>query len=161
MKIANYLLINGRRTKVNAEIVDKLPEVNYENILKVEEMTKDSESASFEASEYNYYKVTELSFRDREQYEWEMKNGEDVDEYTYADEKYIAILPDVILENELLPRWDTIASYMDDEIREDIHQELAPCSEVEFFREYMERDPEFIDLLRSEFPKVAEVWYSL
>ena len=46
---------------------------------------------------------------------------------------------------------DIIASYMNDEIREDIHNALAPCLPDEFIKEYLERDPEFIELLKNEF----------
>lgn len=38
--------------------------------------------------------------------------------------------------------WDTIASYMDDDIREQIHGELAPCTEKVFWGRYVELDPE-------------------
>lgn len=41
--------------------------------------------------------------------------------------------------------YDIIVGYMNDEIREDLHAELAPCTEQEFFNAYMERDPEFMD----------------
>lgn len=44
-----------------------------------------------------------------------------------------------------------IASYMDDDIREDLHGDLAPCSNEEFINEYLKRDPEFMDLLKTEF----------
>lgn len=46
---------------------------------------------------------------------------------------------------------DIIASYMDDEIREDLHGDLAPCEPEEFLRRYVERDPGFAGLLESEF----------
>ena len=38
--------------------------------------------------------------------------------------------------------WDTIASYMDDDIREQIHGEIAPCTEEAFWARYVELDPE-------------------
>lgn len=44
-----------------------------------------------------------------------------------------------------------IASYMDDEIRERVHRELAPCTPDEFIQRYLELDPDFQDLLESEF----------
>ena len=44
-----------------------------------------------------------------------------------------------------------IASYMDDEIREQVHSELAPCEHEEFIRRYLEEDPDFIALLHREF----------
>lgn len=46
---------------------------------------------------------------------------------------------------------DIIASYMNDEIREDLHAEIAPCEPEEFLRAYVERDPDFENLLKSEF----------
>lgn len=35
--------------------------------------------------------------------------------------------------------FETAVNMMDDEIREELHRELAPCSEVEFLEAYMER----------------------
>ena len=52
------------------------------------------------------------------------------------------------LDQELM---DTIATYMDDEIREQVHGELAPCEPEEFLRRYLELDPEFSGLLESFF----------
>lgn len=46
---------------------------------------------------------------------------------------------------------DNIASYMRDDIREDLHNDLAPCSHETFIRAYLDRDPDFINLLKSEF----------
>lgn len=46
---------------------------------------------------------------------------------------------------------DTIASYMDDEIRETVHHELAPCEPEEFLKRYLELDPDFSELLDNEF----------
>ena len=45
----------------------------------------------------------------------------------------------------------TIATYMDDEIREKVHFELAPCTPEEFLKRYVELDPDFEELLKSEF----------
>lgn len=39
-----------------------------------------------------------------------------------------------IIENNL---FEVAAHYMDEEIREEIHQRLAPCSEKEFLEEYI------------------------
>lgn len=44
-----------------------------------------------------------------------------------------------------------IAEYMSDEIREELHGKLAPCSNEKFLREYIKRDPEILEILRSEF----------
>lgn len=46
---------------------------------------------------------------------------------------------------------NTIASYMDDEIREELHFKLAPCSHRRFLKAYCKRDPEFTELLKNEF----------
>lgn len=52
------------------------------------------------------------------------------------------------LTQELL---DNIASYMNDDIREDLAFDLAPCTPEMFLSEYVKRDPDFEDLLRVEF----------
>lgn len=44
-----------------------------------------------------------------------------------------------------------IASYMNDEKREFLHSKLAPCSNEKFITEYLKMDPDFIDVLKSEF----------
>ena len=54
-------------------------------------------------------------------------------------------------EIEKASKWEAIASYMDDDIREDVHSDLAPCTRAEFLEEYLKRDPRFQDLLDSEF----------
>lgn len=46
---------------------------------------------------------------------------------------------------------DAIAMYMDDDIREAVHAELAPCTPDAFLARYVELDPDFADLLESEF----------
>lgn len=46
---------------------------------------------------------------------------------------------------------DTIASYMDDDIREQVYLELAPCTPEEFLIHYLDLDPEFEVVLWSEF----------
>lgn len=47
--------------------------------------------------------------------------------------------------------WAAIASYMDDDTREAVHAELAPCTKLEFLTRYVELDPDFEDLLKGEF----------
>ena len=34
--------------------------------------------------------------------------------------------------------WDTVVNMMDDDTRETVHSELAPCTEVEFLTRYLE-----------------------
>lgn len=46
---------------------------------------------------------------------------------------------------------DAIAAYMDDDKREQVHFELAPCDPEEFLKRYLELDPEFKDILETEF----------
>lgn len=46
---------------------------------------------------------------------------------------------------------DIIATYMDDEIRERTHNEVAPCDPEYFLRCYVNNDPDFEDFLQSEF----------
>lgn len=46
---------------------------------------------------------------------------------------------------------ENIATYMNDEIREDLHFEMAPCDPEGFLRAYVGRDPDFEELLNSEF----------
>ena len=46
---------------------------------------------------------------------------------------------------------DTIASYMDDEKRENVHFELAACEPEEFLKRYLELDTDFEELLNNEF----------
>ena len=44
-----------------------------------------------------------------------------------------------------------ISGYMDDEIREELHGHLAPCSHEDFLKAYIERDPDIIPILENEF----------
>lgn len=44
-----------------------------------------------------------------------------------------------------------IVSYMDDDIREEIHSKFAPCSNEKFIEEYCNIDYVFRDLLKEEF----------
>ena len=52
------------------------------------------------------------------------------------------------LKQELM---DNIATYMDDDIREDLHCKLASCEPELFLQEYIKRDPKFERLLWEEF----------
>ncbi|MBR6163343.1 hypothetical protein IKQ26_05610 [bacterium] len=44
-----------------------------------------------------------------------------------------------------------IASFMNDEIREKLHSELAPCKPEEFIREYLKIDHTFLFTLEKNF----------
>ena len=74
----------------------------------------------------------------------------DWDELTYADPNVIAINggDKITLTMSLL---DDIATCMDDEKREEIHNEFAPCEPIVFLKEYLKIDPDFEALLNSEF----------
>lgn len=47
--------------------------------------------------------------------------------------------------------WEAIVQFMDDEIRERVHSELAPCAAKEFYDRYCEIDPEFDKQIRQTF----------
>jgi len=47
--------------------------------------------------------------------------------------------------------WGTIASYMDDSIREHVHCKLALYTNKEFLKRYLELDSKFQDFLVSKF----------
>lgn len=46
--------------------------------------------------------------------------------------------------NEIITNgfYEAAVNLMDDEIREELHRELAPCSDLEFLEEYMKRHKE-------------------
>ncbi len=46
---------------------------------------------------------------------------------------------------------DVIATYMDDELRDKLHYEMAPCEPEEFLKRYVDVDPDFAKLLSAEF----------
>ena len=46
---------------------------------------------------------------------------------------------------------DVIATYMDDDIREELHGNIDYFTPDDFITEYVKRDPEFEELLRKEF----------
>ena len=47
-----------------------------------------------------------------------------------------------IMYNEKERDFETAVQYMDDELREEIHADKAPCTEQEFFDEYIKRHHE-------------------
>ena len=54
-----------------------------------------------------------------------------------------------------MKNWNAIVNMMDDEIREQVHMELAPCTDEEFLKRYLELDPEFERVL-NEFSQGGE-----
>ena len=49
-----------------------------------------------------------------------------------------------------------IEEYMNDEIRERLHSELAPCTEQEFFDRYIEEEPNFMNEYNGDLFPVDE-----
>jgi hypothetical protein len=45
----------------------------------------------------------------------------------------------IINENGHEIDYDAAVNLMDDDLREEVHSEIAPCSEADFFRAYCER----------------------
>ena len=39
--------------------------------------------------------------------------------------------------------WDVVAGLMDDDIREELHHSMAPCTKHAFLSAYLELDPQF------------------
>ena len=52
---------------------------------------------------------------------------------------------------DLCKHWEAITNLMDDELRERVSFELAPCTEEEFLKRYLELDPDFQNVLDKEF----------
>lgn len=52
--------------------------------------------------------------------------------------------------------FEVIVTYMNDEIREQLHSEIAPCSELYFLRQYAKKDPSIIDVMEQEFKNALE-----
>lgn len=46
-------------------------------------------------------------------------------------------MPEIIANN----LWNVVANYMDDDTREQVHAELAPCTDAEFLTRYLELAP--------------------
>ena len=55
-----------------------------------------------------------------------------------------------------MEKMSVIATYMNDEIRERLHSELAPCEPEEFLKRYVEEEPEFSEFLKLEFDLEVE-----
>ena len=46
---------------------------------------------------------------------------------------------------------ENVSYYMDNDIREQVHFELAPCKPEEFLKRYIELNPRFKNVLKLEF----------
>ena len=47
-------------------------------------------------------------------------------------------MPEIVERN----LWDALTNYMDDDTREFVHYKLAPCTDLEFLEEYLNRAEE-------------------
>ena len=54
--------------------------------------------------------------------------------------------------------FEEIASYMNDEIREDLHSEIWESEPEDFLKAYIEKDPEFLELVKHEFSNIYEAF---
>lgn len=52
---------------------------------------------------------------------------------------------------DLGKHWEAIEMMMDEDIRERVAFELAPCTEEAFLKRYLELDPDFQNVLDTEF----------
>lgn len=51
----------------------------------------------------------------------------------------LEIYEEMVKVNDHMVNFDAVVNLMDDEIREELHQELAPCAAQEFVDEYIKR----------------------
>ena len=59
------------------------------------------------------------------------------------DNKPVSVsVPEAKEEDKTVDNWDYIVSLMDDEIREAVHADLAPCCNSDFLEEYKKRHQE-------------------
>ncbi len=56
-----------------------------------------------------------------------------------------------MIEIDINKNWDAIVNLMDDDIREKVHFEMAPCTEEAFLKRYLQLDPDFENVLQTEF----------
>lgn len=52
--------------------------------------------------------------------------------------------------------FELAVNYMDDDKRESLHREIAPCTNNEFIIAYCRKDPEFVEFLERELNVIVE-----
>jgi hypothetical protein len=64
----------------------------------------------------------------------------------------------MILKNEenFSKAFEVLVTYMNEEICEEVHHEVAPCTALYFLRQYAKKDPSIIAVLEQEFPDALE-----
>ena len=56
-----------------------------------------------------------------------------------------------MIEIDINKNCDAIVNLMDDDIREKVHFERAPCTEEAFLQRYLQLDSDFENVLQTEF----------
>ena len=107
--------------KSAAEMTDILAKLDEAEI----QFYNDLEKASLESAKEDTHML--ISFNNGRSY--------------YDADEIRSIGLDKILSDEHVT-WDYIATVMDDEIREQVHRELAPCSNEDFLIRYLELSPD-------------------
>ncbi len=79
---------------------------------------------------------------------FDIPNADQIEEW-YIDQS--------IKTEEFARRYVDMTSAMNDEIREEIHSKLSPCTDLEFLRAYVEQDPEFLVYIHSEHRIIEEL----
>ncbi len=85
---------------------------------------------------------------------WRQSDKDDLqDEYKLTDDETEEICGELerIRCDQIEANWDDIVNHMNDEIREKVHAEIAPCEKYEFLDRYLELDGQFETLLKTEY----------
>ena len=106
---------------------------------------------------YACYEVSPPQFMTKPQWEEHFNTSQEIDKTEWINFTgwWDNMLRSGVIEKFTLSQeeMNVIATYMDDDIREKVHFELAPCEPVNFLRRYLEldKDPDFRDVLENEF----------
>lgn len=141
MKIRAYTSFEAGRVRKprDFEIVTDLPEVGDYNAFRgelveaVKPVQLDCEQGSDAVYDYDYYEVVVRYNYDPDP-EYRDEAGELVESSWIAIEREPAGM--VVNASGALVSFDAAVELMDDEVRERVHDQLAPCSDQEFFTAY-------------------------
>lgn len=129
--------------ETSEETAEKPDEVSSENLDDPSDMTDEAESNSPDLATKEPEGCDEGEEQEKVEKEAPMPDAENGAKAT-ANGSDLLAATDGKTYNRM---WDTVASYMDDDIREELHVELCPCSNEEFLARYLERDPDFKKIL--------------
>ena len=73
---------------------------------------------------------------------WRAEDKEELISEYHLTEQEADELVEKLAEYEDRKQFETAVALMDDEIREDLHREMAPCTDAEFLAAYKERHAE-------------------